>query len=139
MSCRCPLCGAGIGAGGASGCAGCPIAWSCDLLECPRCGYRFPRRSRLVAWAKRLFGRAPAPVAPPATLDDVCSGTSCVVASVSGGAALRLKLAHLGLAEGATLRVDQRRPAVVVRAGATRFAVEPAVARRVAVHAAGGE
>ena len=138
MSCRCPLCGAGIGAGGAAGCAGCPIAWSCDLLRCPRCGYQFPRRSRLVAWVKRLLGR-PAVLAPAATLDDVEGGTTCVVASVTGSAALRLKLAHLGLAEGATLRVDQRRPAVVVRAGATRFAVEPAVARRVTVHAAGAE
>jgi Fe2+ transport system protein FeoA len=138
MSCRCPLCGAGIGAGGVAGCAGCPVAWSCDLLSCPRCGYAFPRRSRLVAWAKRLLHRAPVLAPAPATLDDVASGTTCVVAAIAGDPALRVKLAHLGLREGASVRVDQRRPAVVVRAGATRFALEPKVARRVAVQAAGG-
>jgi Fe2+ transport system protein FeoA len=138
MSCRCPLCGAGIGADGAAGCAGCPIAWTCDLLSCPRCGYAFPRRSRLVAWVKRLLRRPVVPAPAPATLDDVGSGTTCVVARVAGSSALRVKLAHLGLAEGASVRVDQRRPAVVVQAGATRFALEPAVARQVTVHAADG-
>lgn len=137
MSCRCPLCGAGMGAGGEAGCARCPLAFRCDLLRCASCGYQFPRGSRLLAWARRLFrGRADlAP--PPATLDDVAGGTTCVIAAVSGGAALRVKLAHLGLAEGASVRVDQRRPAVVLRVGSTRFAVEPDIARRVTVHAAG--
>jgi Fe2+ transport system protein FeoA len=138
MSCRCPLCGAGIGAAGAAGCAGCPVAWSCDLLSCPRCGYAFPRRSRLIAWAKRLLRRPAVPARASATLDDVESGTTCVVAAVAGDAPLRVKLAHLGLVRGASVRIDQRRPAVVVRAGGTRFALEPAVARRVTVHAADG-
>lgn len=138
MSCRCPLCGAGMGTGSAAGCARCPMSWSCDLLKCPRCGYQFPRGSRLVAWAKRLLRRGrPETVPGRATLDDVARGATCVVSGVDGGPALRVKLAHLGLAEGASVRVDQRRPALVLQVGATRFAVEPALARRVSVHAAG--
>jgi len=137
MSCRCPLCGAGMGSG-AAGCASCPLAFSCDLLRCGSCGYEFPRGSKLMAWVKRLL-RRPAPgLAPrPATLDDVPRGATCVVAAVSGDARLRVRLAHLGLAEGASVRVDQRRPTLVLRVGATRFAVEPDIARRVTVHAAG--
>ena len=136
MSCRCPLCGAGI-AGGGSDCSRCPLAWSCDLLRCASCGYQFPRGSRLVAWAKRLLRRRADVTPRPATLDDVPSGATCVVAAVGGEARLRVKLAHLGLAEGASVRVDQRRPALVLRVGATRFAVEPEIARRVTVSAAG--
>ena len=136
MSCRCPLCGAGMGSG-VAGCSSCPLAFSCDLLRCASCGYQFPRGSRLVAWAKRLL-RRPADLAPrPATLDDVPPGATCVVAAVAGDPRLRVKLAHLGLAEGASVRVDQRRPALVLRVGGTRFAVEPDIARRVSVHAEG--
>lgn len=138
MSCSCPLCGAGMGGGGAAGCSRCPIAWSCDLLRCARCGYQFPRGSRLVAWAKRLLRRRREAAPGPATLDDVVRGTTCVVRAVDGDPALRVKLAHLGLAEGAAVRVDQRRPALVLQVGATRFALEPALARRVTVHAAAG-
>jgi Fe2+ transport system protein FeoA len=134
MSCRCPLCGAGI-TGGGSSCASCPLAWSCDLLRCPRCGYEFPRGSRLLAWAKRLLHRKAAVVPGPATLDDIQPGTSCVVARVDGDPALRVKLAHLGLAEGACVRVDQRRPELVLQVGPARFAVERTIGRRVIVHA----
>ena len=136
MSCRCPLCGAGMGSGTA-GCANCPLAFSCDLLRCESCGYQFPRASKLMAWARRLL-RRPVDLEPrPATLDDVPQGATCVVAAVAGDARLRVRLAHLGLAEGASVRVDQRRPALVLRVGATRFAVEPDIARRVTVHASG--
>jgi Fe2+ transport system protein FeoA len=135
MSCRCPLCGAGIPGGGAS-CSSCPLAWRCDLLRCPRCGYEFPRGSRLLAWAKALLHRRRATTASAATLDDVGRGTTCVIARVDGDVALKVKLAHLGLAAGAAVRVDQRRPALVLQVGATRFAIEPAIARRVVVHAA---
>jgi Fe2+ transport system protein FeoA len=134
MSGQCPLCGAGI-AGGGSGCASCPLAWSCDLMSCWRCGYQFPRGSRLMAWAQRLLRRRAVTTPGPATLDDVVPGTTCVVAQVDGDPALQVKLAHLGLAEGAAVRVDQRRPELVLQVGATRFAVERSIGRRVIVHA----
>ena len=135
MSCRCPLCGAGV-AGGGSGCASCPLAWSCDLMSCWRCGYQFPRESRLLAWVKRRLRRRPVTTPGPATLDDVATGTTCVVAQVEGDAALQVRLAHLGLGAGAEVRVDQRRPELVLQVGAARFAVERSIGRRVIVHAA---
>lgn len=135
MSCLCPLCGAGI-EGGGKGCASCPLAWNCDLLRCARCGYQFPRGSRLLAWAKRLLHRRPVTTPGPATLDDVGAGTECTVSEVEGEPSLRVKLAHLGLAEGAVVTVDQRRPALILRVGSTRFAVERSIARRVVVHEA---
>ena len=134
MSCTCPLCGHGI-AGGGSGCARCPLAWHCDLMRCAHCGYQFPRGSRLLAWARRLLRRRPVVTPGRATLDDVATDTTWTVTGVDADPALRVKLAHLGLAEGAQVRVDQRRPALVLRVGATRFAVERSIARRVAVHA----
>ena len=135
MSCCCPLCGGGIEGGGRA-CASCPLAWNCDLLRCPRCGYQFPRGSRLLAWAMRMLRRRAVNAPGPATLDDARPGTSCVVAQVVGGPALRVRLAHLGLAEGAEVTVDQRRPALILQVGATRFAVERSIGRRVIVHAA---
>jgi Fe2+ transport system protein FeoA len=135
VSCRCPLCGAGI-EGGGRGCASCPLAWNCDLLRCPRCGYQFPRGSRLLAWVKRLLRRRPVVIPGPATLDDVLPGTACIVSEVEGEPGLRVKLAHLGLAEGAEVTVDQRRPALILQVGATRFAVERSIARRVVVQEA---
>lgn len=135
MSCRCPLCGAGIAGGGAT-CATCPLSFRCDLLRCQSCGYQFPRGSRLVAWAQRLLRRRAPLDAGPATLDDVARGTTCVVSRVDGDPALRVKLAHLGLAEGAAVRVDERRPELVLSVGSARFAVERTIGRRVFVHAA---
>ena len=132
MSCQSPLCGAGIAGGG---CATCPLAWSCDLVRCWRCGYQFPRESRLVAWVKRRLRRRPVTTPGPATLDGVEAGTTCVVAQVDGDAALQVKLAHLGLGEGAEVRVDQRRPELVLQVGAARFAVERSIGRRVIVQA----
>jgi Fe2+ transport system protein FeoA len=105
-------------------------------MRCPRCGYQFPRGSRLLAWAKRLLRRRPVTVPGPATLDDVRPGTACIVSEVEGEPALRVKLAHLGLAEGAEVTVDQNRPALILKVGATRFAIERSIARRVFVHEA---
>ena len=45
----CPMCGYRFeeGEAGAS-CQGCPLATSCHLLKCPRCGYEMLREPRLV-------------------------------------------------------------------------------------------
>ncbi len=52
----CPLCGMRFSHGGLV-CASCPLNAGCEILKCPNCGYQFPRSSRLVDWARRLFGR----------------------------------------------------------------------------------
>ena len=51
----CPLCGARF-THGMLVCGTCPLNAGCEIVKCPSCGYQFPRRSRLVDWAKRLFG-----------------------------------------------------------------------------------
>ena len=52
----CALCGASFVHAGRT-CASCPLAAGCDVVACPRCGYQFPRTSRLVEWARALARR----------------------------------------------------------------------------------
>ena len=132
----CPLCGAAA-SDQASACSTCPVVWKCELVCCSRCGYKYPPPSRLVGWVKSLFGRAAA-TGTGHTLDDVAVATTCVVESIDGDGSLRLKLAHLGVTEGAAVIVEQRRPGVVLRIGHSALALEPAVARRVSVRTAQG-
>lgn len=54
----CALCGARFTHGGLA-CGACPLAWGCDLVRCPHCGYQFPRSSRLVDWFRRRLGAGP--------------------------------------------------------------------------------
>ena len=51
----CPLCGARF-SHGTLVCGSCPLNAGCEIVKCPSCGYQYPRRSRLVEWAKRLLG-----------------------------------------------------------------------------------
>lgn len=51
----CPLCNAAF-RHGTLACGGCPLNAGCDVIRCPQCGYQFPRSSRIVDLAKRLFG-----------------------------------------------------------------------------------
>jgi Fe2+ transport system protein FeoA len=129
----CPLCGAPP-SDQANACSTCPVVWRCELVCCSRCGYKYPPPSRLVAWVQRLLG--PAAAAPATgTLDEMPVSTRCTVESIEGDGSLRLKLAHLGVSEGALVTVEQRRPGLVLRIGHTTLALEPAVARRVGVRA----
>lgn len=50
----CPLCGAHF-SHGTLVCGSCPLNAGCEIVKCPSCGYQFPRRSRIVEWAKRVF------------------------------------------------------------------------------------
>ena len=53
----CPLCG-GHFTHGTLVCGACPLNAGCEIVKCPSCGYQFPRRSRIVGWAQRLFRAA---------------------------------------------------------------------------------
>lgn len=53
----CGLCGLRFTHGGKV-CSSCALSAGCDLVKCPRCGFQFPRESRLVALARRLMRRA---------------------------------------------------------------------------------
>ena len=52
----CPFCGIEFGQDEAQvACQGCPLAPSCGMLKCPRCGYEFPGEARLPALVKKLW------------------------------------------------------------------------------------
>lgn len=51
---HCALCGARFTHGGQV-CGGCPLRAACDVVQCPNCGYQFPRTSRIVTWLQRLW------------------------------------------------------------------------------------
>ena len=51
----CPLCGARF-SHGTLVCGSCPLNAGCEIVKCPSCGYQFPRRSRVVEFAKKIFG-----------------------------------------------------------------------------------
>lgn len=56
---KCPFCGLEFKEKeGVSACRGCPLAKSCLLLRCPRCGYEVPLEAKLVKsfkkWRKRI-------------------------------------------------------------------------------------
>jgi Fe2+ transport system protein FeoA len=143
MAFACALCGLRFTHGGQV-CASCPITHGCEeLVRCPRCGYQFPRGSRTLAWAQRLWRRlrgaaAPALAAveshPVQTLDCLRPGESARVLKVSAAEVpMLMKLTQLGLVPGAAVRVQQNRPAAVVRVGETTVALQRAVARLVHV------
>ena len=142
----CALCGLRFTHGGQV-CASCPITHGCeDLVRCPRCGYQFPRGSRTLAWAARLWRRlrgsaAPAAAAeshPVQTLDHLRRGESARVLKVSAAdIPMLMKLSQLGLVPGAEIRMEQSRPAAIVRVGETTVALQRAVARVVHIRRMG--
>jgi Fe2+ transport system protein FeoA len=138
----CALCGLRFTHGGQV-CASCPITHGCEeLVRCPRCGYQFPRGSRTVAWLQGLWRRwrgwtVPAAAAeghPVQTLDHLSPGESARVLKVSAAdTPMLMKLSQLGLVPGAEVRIQQSRPAAIVRIGETTVALQRAVARLVHV------
>jgi hypothetical protein len=52
----CALCGCRFTHAGRS-CLPCTLSAFCDLVQCPNCGFQFPRTSRTLEWARRLFER----------------------------------------------------------------------------------
>lgn len=38
-------------------CAVCPLSTGCDVVACPRCGYAFPRTSRVVETLREMVAR----------------------------------------------------------------------------------
>jgi len=138
----CALCGLRFTHGGQV-CASCPITHGCEeLVRCPRCGYQFPRGSRTVAWLQGRWRRwrewKVSPVAaeghPVQTLDHLSPGESARVLKVSAAdTPMLMKLSQLGLVPGAEVRIQQSRPAAIVRIGETTVALQRAVARLVHV------
>lgn len=51
---QCGLCGARFTHGGQV-CGGCPLRAACNVVQCPNCGYQFPRSSHIVRWLRWLW------------------------------------------------------------------------------------
>ena len=142
----CALCGLRFTHGGQV-CASCPITQGCEeLVRCPRCGYQFPRGSRILDWLQRLFGRGRGPATalplgvghPIQTLDHLRPGEVARVLKVSAAdTPMLMKLSQLGLVPGAEVRVQQSRPAAVVRVGETTVALQRGIAQIVHVRRLG--
>jgi hypothetical protein len=56
----CALCGARF-SHGTLVCGSCPLNVGCEVVKCPSCGYQSPRRSRIVDFARRVFGSGERP------------------------------------------------------------------------------
>ena len=52
---QCSLCGARF-THGTLVCGSCPLNAGCEVVKCPSCGFQSPRRSRIVDFARRVFG-----------------------------------------------------------------------------------
>ena len=99
-----------------------------------------------MAWLQRLWGRLRQSTVRPAatenhpvqTLDHLRPGELARVLKVSAAdTPMLMKLSQLGLVPGAEVRVQQSRPASVVRVGETTVALQRAVARVVHVRRLG--
>ena len=60
----CGLCGLRFTHGGKV-CTSCVLSGGCDLVKCPRCGFQFPRESRVVALVRRLLRASRTPAGRP--------------------------------------------------------------------------
>jgi DNA-directed RNA polymerase subunit RPC12/RpoP len=52
----CALCGGRFTHAGLA-CPACPLRTGCDVVQCPHCGYQFPRGSRALDWLLGVFAR----------------------------------------------------------------------------------
>jgi Fe2+ transport system protein FeoA len=147
----CRLCGHAFDAAALACHAGCPLGSRCSLICCPNCGYQTVDESRSVL--ARLLRRAvgSASPAPPRARPFAADGSAAVpLAHVSPGIEVEVRgvevrpgedpgrlgrLAAYGIAPGSAVRVVQRRPATILRAGETELALADELVDRVWVTA----
>jgi len=67
------------------------------------------------------------------SLSELAPGVSAVIASVSSPPGRRDRLAALGLVRGTTVRLLQRRPALVVSVDNTELALDPRIGDEILV------
>lgn len=143
----CPLCGLVFVKSDALCHHGCPLAATCDLTQCPGCGYEFPDRpmgygtqpggrgklERLFDIVRRRRPQRLGPTTP--SVCDLETGARAKVLQLAGDRA-RDALAVFGLVPGADFELVQRSPAFVLRVGETELALDAEVAGRILVEPA---
>ena len=136
---RCPLCSYEFEPTAMMCHSSCAFNESCGIICCPNCGYQMAdeRKSRLAAALRRMLARKqniPDPqekVRPLSTLQPGQSGTVVTIQSSHHGRVDRLLV--LGLTDGASITLEQKRPTFVLRAGFTELSVEREVADEIIV------
>jgi Fe2+ transport system protein FeoA len=137
MTISCAWCGRDYEPGG-SACSesACPLATSsCRRHHCPHCGYETPDEtgSVLARGIRWLFRPRPAPPGASGTLLGMASGTLATIEGIDGTPGLQTRLTAQGLGPGTRIRLLQRTPSFVVRAGETTMALERGVAAEIRV------
>jgi Fe2+ transport system protein FeoA len=133
---HCPLCGFEFEKADTPCERGCPLGKFCKLVCCPNCRYEFPGQSHPLGWVQLLLHR-PRPAAPPSGLpglNDLQEGESGEVVCLNCPQnSRRNALAVFGLVPGASIVLQQKRPAFVIRIGETELALEADIAREILV------
>ena len=136
---RCAMCGFEFEHTDLTCHSACPLASTCSVVCCPRCGYSTvdPRRTGLASRVMGLFNhRAEASAPQPGGavhLLDLPAGTCGHVADIEGDQAHLLQLSQYGLLPGTPITIARKRPVPIVRIGHTDLALDRSVAAHVYV------
>jgi len=105
----------------------------CDLLCCPRCGYRTILESRLTRLLRKFVGKetavkgqakSPGVRNEPFPLREMSPGEYGRIVQIISDQESRLaRLSSLGLIPGCRIRLCQRHPATIVEVGETTLAL----------------
>ncbi len=140
----CPLCGTEFDPSSDRSCESCPMAGSCTLTCCPRCGYTTVDVSRS-RWARGLDSLLNAPrklkqKAPDSVLS-LGPGESAQVASFADGLTHEqiTQLRAYGLDVGRRVRIVQHRPVTVLGVDHTEVALDSDVAAGILVRASASD
>ena len=135
----CALCGYEFDAAQLTCHASCVFNERCAIICCPNCGYQVPdsRRSVLAEGLRRWLNRRSGPVPP---LEQVCKltelhpGQCGQVIRIDSESHDRVEKLHvLGLSPASFVRLEQKRPAFVVRVGFTELSLERDIADQIMV------
>ena len=136
---RCPLCGYEFETTAMTCHTSCAFNENCGIICCPNCGYQMPdeRKSRLAEVLRRMIARKREKsilgerIRPLSTLQPGQSGKVVSIQSTHDQRVERLHI--LGLTDGATIMLEQKRPTFVLRAGFTELSIEREVANDIIV------
>jgi Fe2+ transport system protein FeoA len=136
---RCPLCSYEFEPTAMNCHSSCAFNESCGIICCPTCGYQMPdeRKSPLAAMLRRILARRqkqPLTEERIRPLSSIQPGQSAKVVTIQSSNHARVERLHiLGLADGASVTLEQNRPTFVLRAGFTELSLEREIADEILV------
>jgi Fe2+ transport system protein FeoA len=138
---QCPLCGLEFDETEMSCHSSCAFNQACGIICCPNCGYQVNdiSKSRIAGFLQKVLARrnARAKIAGVYPLSALSAGQSAkVVRLTSEDHARQERLNVFGLMPGATVTLQQRQPAFVLRVGFTELSIERNIAEEIMVEIA---